>query len=359
MVTKSGKIAKLLILSLPLITFISCGDKSAGTYERCVKLTTPQLRENGYTREYPAIVKESNETGLGFKTAGQISHIYVKEGDYVKQGQLLASLDAADYQLGVNALQVQYDQLKREFERVQKMFENKGVPQNEYEKAKAGLEQLATQLQANKNKLSYTRLYAPVNGYIQSVNFSKAEMVDAGTQVFSIIDDGGMKVEFDVPVSESGSADSSAIYTLDYNGLQTDIPLRYISKSPKADGNQLFTVKLGVVNRKSASLRPGMNATVRIAGVSGIEEPKAGYNLPLRAVVNRDGKVCVWVLKPDSTVSLREVIFSGVDKNGMAIIESGVNAEDRIITAGVNSLHEGEKVVVREDESATNVGGLI
>ena len=50
---------------------------------------------------YPGIVREAHTIGLGFKTAGQIERICVKEGDYVRRGQLLAELDAADFRLGV------------------------------------------------------------------------------------------------------------------------------------------------------------------------------------------------------------------------------------------------------------------
>lgn len=359
MITKFGNIIGTLILSLSLFILGSCGEKSSETHIRSVMLSTPQSRNSDFNRSYPAVIKESNETGLGFKTAGQISHIYVKEGDYVKQGQLLASLDASDYQLGVDAVQAQYDQVKSEFGRIQKMYENKGVTQNEYEKAKAGIAQLATQLKANKNKLSYTKLYAPVSGYIQAVNFSKAEMVDAGTQVFSILDDSGMKVEFDLPVNDSGIANSSATYTLTCNGKQSEIPLRFISKSPKANGNQLYTIKLGIDSHKSTNLTPGLNATVTIAVPSELGKATGGYNLPLRAVINKAGKTSVWILNQDSTVSLRKVIFAGIDKNGMAIIESGINHDDKVISAGVNSLHEGEKVKVIEESSETNVGGLI
>lgn len=358
MINKIGNIIKSLISCIPLVALSACGgDKAAELQIRSVKVISPQLRNSGYVRDYPAVVKESNEIGLGFKTAGQIAQVYVKEGDYVKQGQLLATLDAVDYQLAVNALQAQYNQLKSEFGRVQRLFDNRGMSQNEYEKAKAGLEQLSNQLQANKNKLSYTRLYAPADGYIQTVNFSKAEMVDAGTQVFSILDDGGMKVEFDVPVSESGIANASATYTLSYNGGRLDVPVRFISKSPKADGNQLYTVTLGA--GESDGLTPGMNATVSISTSVDSDNAPNGYNLPLRAVVNKDGKTSVWVMNSDSTVTMKAVVFAGVDKNGMAIIESGINSTDNIISAGVNSLHEGEKVTVIENVSATNVGDLI
>ncbi|MCM1483242.1 MAG: efflux RND transporter periplasmic adaptor subunit [Muribaculaceae bacterium] len=358
MKNKLKKAINLLPICILTLSAVSCGQDTSVKHPRSVRLTAPQSRQGGIAKTYPALIKESNETSLGFKTAGEISHVYVKEGDYVKNGQLLASLDGADYKLAVNAMQAQYDQMKDEFARMTKLYQNKGMSANEYEKAKAGLQQLENQLQANKNKLSYTQLYSPTNGYIQAVNYSKAEMVDAGTPVFVILDDSGMKVEFDVPVYESKNIKSGGSFAMSMAGGDFTIPLRFISMTPKADGNQLYTVKLEFEGSPSKDITPGMNTTVKISLPTG-EMTTEGYNVPLRAVVNKDGKAGVWVLNQDTTVTLRDVTFSGVDKNGMAIIASGLNGSEQIIDAGVNSLHEGEKVKVIEPSSETNVGGLM
>lgn len=63
---------------------------------------------------------------------------------------MLAELDDEDYKLGVEALQIQYNQLKDEVARTRKLFEQKSVSANDYEKASAGLRQLGVQLQVNK-----------------------------------------------------------------------------------------------------------------------------------------------------------------------------------------------------------------
>lgn len=358
MKNKLKTVISYLSLCVLIISMASCRHDTSETHMRSVKLTVPQSRQRLSEKIYPALIKESNETSLGFKTAGEISHVYAKEGDYVKKGQLLASLDAVDYQLAVNAIQAQYDQMKDEFNRMTKLYQNKGMSANEYEKAKSGLHQLENQLQVNKNKLSYTKLYSPTNGYIQSVNYSKAEMVDAGTPVFLILDDTGMKVEFDVPVSESHNIRAGISYSMFVSKSDSAIPLRYISMTPKADGNQLYTVKLGFEGNPSGNITPGMNATVKVSASAGGETVE-GYNLPLRAIVNKDGKSGVWIMNPDSTVTLRDVTISGVDKNGMAVIESGLNGNEQIVEVGVNSLYDGEKVKVIEPTSETNVGGLM
>ena len=194
---------KLLCLPALLICLLcSCSEqKKTSLPVHSVEVTNPTPSCKTITKSYSGIVREAHEISLGFKTAGQIKRIHVEEGKYVRKGELLAELDDEDYKLGVEALQIQYDQLKDEVARTRKLFEQKSVSANDYEKASAGLRQLGVQLQVNKNKLEYTRLYAPEDGYIQSVNFSPAEMVDAGTAMFTFLDVSHLEVKTDLPSS--------------------------------------------------------------------------------------------------------------------------------------------------------------
>ena len=157
--------------TLLICILCSCGKTQKSSLPvHSVEVTCPSPSCKTVTKSYSGIVREAHEISLGFKTAGQIKYIHVKEGDRVRKGELLAELDDADYKLGVDALQIQYDQLKDEVARTGKLFEQKSVSANDYEKATAGLKQLGIQLQVNKNKLEYTKLYSPTDGYIQTVN---------------------------------------------------------------------------------------------------------------------------------------------------------------------------------------------
>lgn len=348
-----------LIASLSLAgALVSCEGKTGDSIRKSVITASPAPRETTAIATYSGRVKEADEISLGFKTAGQIQNVYVKEGDMVRKGQLLAALDAADYQLAVNAVQAQYNQVKDEVDRVSKLYQKNGVSANEYEKAVAGIRQLEVQLQANKNKVAYTKLYAPISGHVKSVNFSPAEMVDAGTAVFSILDDSGLKVEFDIPVAASASLKSGAgLFTKD-DIEDTLIPMNLVSISPKADGNQLSTVTLTYGKRPGGYVMPGMNATVIVESPSSTDS-LAGFNIPLRAIFDKEGVPNVWVLTKDSIVVSRPVSMDGLDKNGMAVILSGLDGSEKVVTAGVNSLTEGEKVNEIEKVGKTNVGGMM
>lgn len=347
--------------TLLLCLLCSCNEQQKSSSPvHSVEVTSPAPVCETTTKSYPGIVREAHEISLGFKTAGQIEHIYVKEGDHVRKGELLARLDDDDYRLGVEAMQIQYDQLADEVARTKKLFEQKSVSANDYEKASAGLKQLGVQLQANKNKLAYTSLYSPADGVIQSVNFSPAEMVDAGTALFTFLDVSHLEVSTDIP---SGMFRDMASVT-DYssrlssdNGMQT-YPMKFSSISPKADGNQLYQLNLTFDKRPEASVTPGMNIEVCLTVKTG-EDGKEHFSIPLSSVFKSGDTPCVWVVRQNSTVEKRAVDIDSSFSGEKVTVKHGLDGTERIVRAGVNALQEGEKVNVAEQPGESNVGGLI
>ena len=118
---------KLLLLPVILCLTNGCGQKTTGTFTRSVMLTQPIRMGAEEVKQFSGIVRENHDIALGFKTAGQISEIAVNEGDYVKEGQLIARLDDKDYKLGVEALEIQYRQLEDEVARTKALYESKSV----------------------------------------------------------------------------------------------------------------------------------------------------------------------------------------------------------------------------------------
>ena len=342
---------KYIILLATAMLMCACGNEKSKVTLHSVMTVKPERADGELQKHFSGIVKENAETSLGFKTAGQIERILVKEGDHVRKGQLLARLDAKDYQLGVNAAQIQYDQLKNEVERMRQLYEGKSLSGNDFEKAVSGLEQLGIQLQANKNKLDYTRLYAPQDGIIQSVNFEQAEMVNAGTPVFTLLDLHQMEVEVSLPQSVYALRDRFADIQCVAAG-QT-YPLHLISIIPKADNNQLYTTKLSL---GKVRLTAGQNVDVSISMTATVVDNMV---LPLSCIFEDAGKTCVWTVSADSVVHRQEVGVSGTDDVGRAIITSGLTGQENIVRAGTNALRDGEKVKIISQPSGTNVGGLI
>lgn len=341
-----------------VLLLAACSTNKEEKFVRSVKLVQPVALSNVSHKSFSGMVKESQEISLGFKTGGQIEKILVKEGDFVRQGQTIATLDPEDYQLGVEAYQVQYDQLKEEVARMEKLYKANSLSGNDYEKALAGLKQIKVQLDMNKNKLEYTTLKAPVSGYIQNVNYEKAEMIQAGAAIVNLLDVSKIEVDVDIPASLymqrekfSGFSCSSSLEP------KVSYPLTLISINQKASSTQLYKMILSLPDSQSAKLTAGMNVAVNISLTNG-KSSTNGYTLPVNSIFNEDGKSYVWVLGNDSTVCKREIKMEGINTEGKVIVTDGIEGSESVIKAGVHSLTDKEKVYVLPESDQTNVGGL-
>lgn len=356
------KQSSILAMMLPFLLAACQKESTKDSFVKNVITVKPIVESGEYVKKLPGEIKDATEISLGFKTAGVISDICVKEGDFVKQGQLLATLDDTDYKLGVEALQTQYDQVSREVERTKKLYESNSVSGNDYDKATSGLRQLELQLQTNKNKLAYTKLYAPVTGHIQSVSFSAAEMVNAGTPLFSILESGKKIIETNIPAAIYQELDKVSSYqgTVDIGGQKEKLDLSFISVTPKADATQLYTLKLlikSVKDSPDSRITSGMNVDIEMTIANSTAETK--YHVPIHAIFEKDGKSNVWILGDDNVVRASVVKVEGVTEKEQAIISSGITANDKIVKAGVQTLHQDEKVKELEVASETNVGGIL
>ena len=347
-----------VILALGASLAVGCGDKRQEPQLRSVMVVAPAPVGVTVTKSFAGVVREAREIGLGFKTPGQISRMAVSEGDRVRRGQLIATLDDADYRLGVEAVQVQYDQMARELRRLERLHSQKSLSDNDYEKARAGLEQLRIQLQTNKNKLDYTRLYAPVDGIIDKVNFDKAEMVNAGTPVVTLLDVSGREVEVDVPVGVYLAAGCIGGVTCRSAGAGgSPAVMKVLSLTPKADANQLYRLRLGFADGQQRRFAPGMNVEVDIRLTD--STVASAYSVPARAVFQDSTDTYVWTVGKDGKAHKAKVCVSGVMPDGGIVISSGLNGGERVVRAGVNALRDGEQVRVISEGSPTNVGNLL
>lgn len=350
-----------IIVGIIAIATLQIGCSEEKTQEqRTHSVMTVQPQQTGTMSEktLPGTIEAAREISFGFKTPGQIAKISVKEGDYVKAGQLLATLDDKDIRLDVEATQIQHDQLKREVERLEKLRASNSISGNDYDKAKSGLAQVEISLKASKNRLEYTHLYAPADGYVQSVQFEASEMVNAGTPVITLMDTKQMEVVCNIPASLYMERESMQSYSC--RGRFSDgqwQTLRLLSISPTADANQLYKMRFSMSGNASQRMG-GQNVTVRI-GMSA-EGSSTGLTVPIASVLNEAGKSYVMVLnEADSTVSRKEVEVGAMAGNGTLTVLSGLKGNEQIVKAGASRLTDGERVRVIGKGTETNIGNQL
>lgn len=351
------------VFSLSLVCFAllcSCGnngDKEKPIVKNVHIVHAEPIAVNIF-RSFPGVVKAAQQIDLGFKTAGQIKELCVKEGEYVREGQLIARLDDTDYQLQLAATESQYRQLSTEMTRLEELHRRNNITGNDYEKAVAGWEQLKVQLESNRNTVNYTQLHSPISGYIQAVHFEKAEMVNVGTTVVTLVDVNNIEIESELPATVYLQKDKFISYSC-HSKLFGDknFSLNLVSINPKSNSNQLYKMRLFPETDAKNALSIGMNVDVTVEIRNG--EHSGSYTLSPRSVFMQNGKSYVWIVNDLSKAELKTVEVSGLDSKGRIIILSGLNETDNIIESGLSALNEGDIVRVIANPTETNVGGML
>lgn len=324
---------------------------------RAVRTVTIASQTAGGTHEYAGEVRARTESRLGFRVGGKIVRRAADLGDTVKAGQVLAQLDPQDLQLGqesaraaLAAAQVNLDQAAADFRRFKDLRDQGFISSAELERrettlksAQAQLAQARAQNSVQGNQAAYASLVADAKGVITGVDAEPGMVVAAGSPVVRLAHDGPRDVIFSVPEDQVGLIKQLSgvpgrfkvrLWGADAAPLAANI--REISAA--ADPvTRTFLVKADI---GQAAVRLGQTATVLV------EMPQTAgiVKLPLSALKEEQGKSIVWLVDRSSmTVRAQPVQVAGADGNE-AVIASGLQTGQVVVTAGVHVLNPGQKV---------------
>ena len=160
--------SSLLLLSLTLLS-MSCSEKEENKKEINIpKVSVEEITTstNEKILQYSGTIEADNTVSLGFSIPGRVQNINVQEGQFVKKGQLLASIETITYQNAYNIANAGLEQANDNFKRLNELFSKGSLPERDFIAVKVAV----AQANANKNlaakNLADTKLYAPFSGII-------------------------------------------------------------------------------------------------------------------------------------------------------------------------------------------------
>lgn len=348
----------IMAAAVALMATAACSNSEADNAASvAVQLCTVESSAAGAVSEFPGRVKAAEEVNMAFKVSGNLLRVLPEEGAFVRAGQLIAELDPRDYQLQYDATLAEYNKLSAEANRVIRLWGDSAVSADAYDKARYGLQQITAKLDNARNQLEYTRMVAPFDCYVQRRLFEAPSVVSAGMPVVMLISAGTPEVEINLPASSYRRRAQIAGFSARFGADAAATQLPLISYAPQANANGLYTVRLAVPSTVAERPTPGMSVMVSVH-YNAAEEADRSVTLPTGAVFEREGRSMVWVYS-DSTVTAREVTVEALHTDGTARISSGLQPGERVVSAGVHSLTDGQRVHPMAEASSTNVGGLL
>uniref|UniRef100_A0A7C4Y347 Efflux RND transporter periplasmic adaptor subunit n=1 Tax=candidate division WWE3 bacterium TaxID=2053526 RepID=A0A7C4Y347_UNCKA len=297
------------------------------------------------------IVSE-NEADLSFAASGEISEIYVKTGDDVKRGELLASLYNYDTSQTVKAAKDTRDVAKRDLELFIQTYEDNKDDlggSKEYEIGVKRLEELLSKAeasyQATIGTLSKTYIYAPFSATVVDIFKEKGEIASAGESILKTADLNNLFFETDVDQEDFGALKINQQVEIELDPYETNVFNGTVSKLPKyADSDtEQFTIRISITKDNEHSVLLGMRGDAKIIVSTTSNEVSA---LVFDSIFKDEGGTYVWVLESDKLKKLP--IEVGLEGDLYTEVKTDLSGKEIYVPVGNEEFKEGNKVQVEE-----------
>ncbi|GAC1588396.1 MAG: efflux RND transporter periplasmic adaptor subunit [Hymenobacter sp.] len=280
------------------------------------------------------------------RAAGSLTSLRVQRGDRVRQGQVLATIDASILDASMAELRTRLDLARTVYEKQKGLWDQQIGTEIQYLQAKNNYDALRRNLATLNQQRALYNVVAPFGGTADEVLPKLGEVVAPGTPVVRLTSGAGGKILADVSEAYGNriKAGDQALVTIpDLGGEELPATVRVVSRAINAT-SRTFTTELRLTGAQAANLRPNMVATVRILNYN---RPNATV-LPVDLVQKDEQNSYVYVVAQEGgkSVAKRRIIKTGSTYNGKVEVTSGLTARDRVISAGYQNLNEGQVVAV-------------
>lgn len=342
MLSLINTVSRIYLLSVLALILAGCSSEPMDVQSsRPVTVAVVESLDERDSKSFSGIIRETDLVKLSFRVAGQVEMISLGEGQFTRKGDLLARLDSRDYQLHLDAVRAEHDQVIAEVKRLRQLYARGNITESEHEKARAGELQINAKLRAAENALADTRLMAPFDGFVQALYVSEKELVDAGSLILSLVDVSDLVIETSIPPAFYLLRDRFEGFSFSTPHYPGKIfPLELIGITAKADSANLYRLRLRYRPGSDCLLAPGMSVRVTIQYH---RDSPAPVRVPLTAIVARDEERFIWVYS-QGAVTRRQVHTGMVDHNGMVEVHAGLSAGEMIVRSGVHALIDGQAV---------------
>jgi RND family efflux transporter MFP subunit len=352
---RSRSIVLLTLVLVFALVVAGCNPETASVQVRPVRTVVVDPRPVLDDRRAVGEVKPRYESDLSFRVDGKVVSRRVDVGAAVKKGDTLATLDVQDYQnklrsaeADVAAAEAVFVEAQSTEDRLAKLLKNGWTPKSAYDtalhnlrSAEAKLASAKADLALTRDQLGYTELKAEFDGVITAVGAEAGQNVSAGRMVVRLArlsdKDGVFNIAEIALVDHRNEGAEVIVWPLSNPHLTIEGVVREVS--PVADAaTRTYTVKVTLKN-PPPGLRFGMSVGGRWKG-----SPALLVTLPLSALFEKGSSPAVWAFDQQSgSAKLKPVSVARYEADTV-VISSGLAKGDTVITAGINTLREGQKV---------------
>lgn len=312
--------------------------------EKVISVTTSPVSSQNFKHfvEFQGRLDAKNNIFVSPQVGGAITSLNVKEGDYVKQGQVLATIDNSVMKQSIQEIEVQLQTAKVFYEKQKTLWDQKIGTEIQYIQAKSNVESLEKRLATSQSQLAMTKVTAPMNGFIDEVRLRAGELASPGLGIVRIVNSDNLKVVAQAADTYAGTIKQGDLVTIKFPdlGKETTAKLTFVSQTVNP-ASRTFTIEASIP-KIDPLLKPNMTAVMNVN-----DQSKSEAIIINRNLIQQDEQgniVYVAVTEGGKKVARSRKITTGLTYGGDIEIVSGLQAGDLLITQGYQDLVDGQAV---------------
>jgi len=305
-----------------------------------VAVTEAKLAQFDHYIEVQGKVDGEDNIAVSAQMAGTITSLYVKEGDAVKKGQVLAQIDNSLLIQQIENMKQQVAFFTNLYIKQKALWDQQIGSEVQYLSAKNNKEDFETRLAGLNDQMEMTRIKSPINGTVEEVNLKVGQLASPGLPAVRVVNFSSAKIMAEIAEAYAPKVKPGNKVIVFFPDFDTELTssIRFTSKYINPVNRTFQTeIKLGA---SQVVYRANMMAVVKI---NDYHNPST-FTVPVSLIRETpDGKY-IYVAKEENgkLIARRLAIKVGSTYNSLAEITSGIAAGDKIITTGYNSLVEGQ-----------------
>ena len=355
---KIGKTLLYILIAAGLLGggayIISKNKKETDAQTEIIASKNAEVPVNIVTADYEHISSDYSSNGtfaplqnmqLSSEISGQVTRVFVKEGDYVRAGQTVATIKKDQLEVDHSNATANYQNAIVDNQRYENAFKTGGVTKQQLDQSRLQLKNAKNALNAANIKVGDANVRTLISGFINKKTVEPGAVVSPGTPLFEIVNVSKLKLQVTVNEAEVATlrvGNPIKVTASVYPDKEFAGRISFIA--PLADASLNFPVEITIDNNPNNDLRAGMYGTA----VFSSKETGTQHSymlLPKEAFVDGVSSNKVFVLQKDNTAKLVKVVGGKIFGDKVEITD-GIKVGDRVVTSGQINLTDGTKVSI-------------
>ena len=299
--------------------------------------------------ELQANLKSRKNVVILSEFQGALKNFFVREGQLVKKGELLAEINDSGLKEQLDQMLIQANYTKDNFDRVKRLWEKNIGSEMQFLKAKSDFETNNKMVEQIRDQLSKTKIYAPFDGEIDEIISNLGSNLVPGSPILRVVNLDIIYAEAQVPEKYVSSIELGTEALVSIPLLNKEVTSKIVQSGNFINpNNRTFRVEAPVEN-KDKRIKQNLNARIKIKNYSNI----TALVVPLRVIrEDASGRPFIYKLvetdKKDILLTVKIFVETGANNDEEIEITKGLSIGDIIVLEGANNVEDNQRVRVIE-----------